>query len=129
MVAALGGPADLLDRWVDYLPAAPVIRDIGAPRGGFVAAIDARALGEAVIDLGGGRRQATDELDYAVGFDQIAGLGAAVEAGDPLARVHARNENEADQAIAAVRACYAIGDAISDDRALIAGRIGPEDGA
>ena len=130
MVAALGGPADFLERWVDYLPAAPVIRDVAAEREGFVAAIDARALGEAVIDLGGGRRRADDRIDYAVGFDRIVGIGATLSAGDPVARVHAASEADADRAAAALRRRYVIGEAPPlDDPPLIARRIGPEDGA
>ena len=55
MVAELGGPADFVDRWRDRLPAAKVMVDIHPGETGYVAAIDARALGEAVVRLGGGR--------------------------------------------------------------------------
>ncbi|MEL7463696.1 MAG: thymidine phosphorylase [Pseudomonadota bacterium] len=126
MVAALGGPADFIERWVDYLPAAPVIRDATAPRDGFVAAIDGRALGEAVIALGGGRRQVSDQIDPAVGFDRIAGLGAVVAVGDPLARVHAATDAAADAAVAALQACYGIVEAPQPEADLIAARIGED---
>ena len=54
MVAALGGPADILERASRHLPKAPVIRPIVAERNGVVAAVDARAIGVAVVGLGGG---------------------------------------------------------------------------
>jgi thymidine phosphorylase len=111
MVAGLGGPADLVENSARHLEAAPVIRAIPAPRSGKVMAIDTRALGLAVVSLGGGRRKPEDKIDYAVGFTEYAELGAPIEAGQPLALVHARNENQVDQAVAEVQAAYVIGDA------------------
>jgi len=63
MVAALGGPANLLDKPDHYLPAAPVRADLFPTSPGTVREIDVRALGLAVIELGGGRRQASDSID------------------------------------------------------------------
>ena len=101
MVAAQGGPADLIERAGAHLPAASVIRDVPAPRAGTLAAIDAEAIGHAVIALGGGRRVETDRIDPAVGFDRIARIGAQVGPERPLARVHAA---DAEAAGAAARA-------------------------
>ena len=77
MVAALGGPAGFLDRFEAHLAGAPVIADVPAGRDGFVAAIDTRGLGLAVVELGGGRRRASDAIDPAVGLESLIGLGAA----------------------------------------------------
>ena len=84
MVAALGGPTDLLERPERHLPAAPVVRPVVARRAGVVAAMDARAVGLAVVALGGGRRHADDTIDHAVGLGALRGLGETVAAGDPL---------------------------------------------
>jgi thymidine phosphorylase len=111
MVAALGGPADLLDRPDAYLDAAPVVREVFPQREGVVSAHDTRALGIAVMELGGGRAVESDAIDFAVGLDAVAGPGAAVGAGGrPLAVVHARTEDAADAAAAAVRAAIAVGE-------------------
>jgi len=114
MVAGLGGPADLVENPGKHLEAAPLIRPVPAPRGGFVSAVKCRELGLAVVSLGGGRRKPEDKIDFAVGFTEYAELGAAIEAGQPLALVHARTESQVAQAIAEVQAAYVIGDHVQD---------------
>ena len=108
MVAAQGGPADLLDR--PALPAAPVIRDIPAPGAGTVAAIDARAVGEAVVALGGGRRRDGDAIDPSVGFSALARVGETVGPDRPLGQVHAADAETAEAAAAALAAAFRLGD-------------------
>ena len=110
MVKGLGGPADLVENPGRHLEAPPLIRPVPAPRSGVIASVDTRSLGLAVVSLGGGRRKPEDKIDYAVGFTGYAELGAGIEAGQPLAVVHARNEAQVTQAIAEVQAAYAIGD-------------------
>jgi thymidine phosphorylase len=126
MVAALGGPADFLERFAEHLPRAPVVRDVFPTGEGVVQTIDARAIGLAVIGLGGGRRRASDAVDPAVGFDRLAGLGAHAGAGAPLGRVHARDEAAAAQAAAALREAYAIGAEAPHPQGPVLARIGPE---
>jgi thymidine phosphorylase len=111
MVAALGGPNDFLRRARALLPAAPIVRPVAPQRAGFVEAIDARAVGLAVVELGGGRARATDAIDPAVGLTRLAGLGAEVSTEAPLALVHAPDEGRAEAAMARLRAAYRIGDA------------------
>jgi thymidine phosphorylase len=111
MVALLGGPTDLLERPDAYLPRAPLQRVVSAGRSGVVAAMDVRALGDAIVGLGGGRRVASDTLDHAVGLSVPVDLGQRVEAGDTLAIVHARDEAGADAAVEAVRKAITVGDA------------------
>jgi thymidine phosphorylase len=110
MVAGLGGPADLLQQADRHLPAAPVVRPVPAPRsreGSCVAAIDTRALGLAVVELGGGRRKGDDRIDPAVGLASLAPLGARLDDGQPIAIVHAATDAAADAAVHAVQAAYA----------------------
>ena len=114
MVAALGGPADLVENPGRHLEAAPIVRPVPALRGGSVSAVKCRELGLAVVSLGGGRRKPEDKIDYAVGFTDYAELGAKIEAGQPLAMVHARTESQVAQAIAEVQAAYVIGEHIQD---------------
>jgi len=103
MVTALGGPADLLEHRDQYLHVAPVIRAVTAAQDGYVHAIDTRALGMAVVGLGGGRRRAADQIDFAVGLDRFVALGTRVAAGDVLARVHARSPDAAEAAVREIR--------------------------
>jgi thymidine phosphorylase len=114
MVAGLGGPADLVENPGKYLEAAPIVAPVPAPRSGIVESIDTRSLGLAVVSLGGGRRRPEDKIDYAVGFTEYAELGHKIEAGDPIALVHARNQTQVAQAVAEVQAAYTIGHAAQD---------------
>lgn len=98
MVAALGGPIDLCERPGHYLKAAPVQLAVCAPRSGWVGSMDTRAIGLLVIELGGGRRQASDVIDARVGFTQFVQLGQYVEAGQTLALVHAADSEGAEAA-------------------------------
>lgn len=124
MVAAQGGPKDFADRYANRLPEAPVIRDVPANTRGTVAAIDTRAVGTAVVHLGGGRLKGGDPVNPAVGFSGLAAIGASVGPGAPLARVHAATEVAADQAIAALQAAYTLGEPPAPAR-LVHERVGP----
>ena len=108
MVAALGGPADLLDEPARHLARAPVTRPVYAS--GVVAAVDTRAMGNAIIELGGGRRRVGEALDLSVGFSDIAPVGTALDADTPLAVIHAATESDAEQAEANLLAAVRIGD-------------------
>ena len=103
------------------LPAAPVLASDAAPEArGFVASIDVRAVGLAVVELGGGRSRAADTIDPAVGLTELAPIGAEVGPGAPLARVHARNPDRADAAIRRLRAAYRLDEApISSGEPLV----------
>lgn len=98
MVAAMGGPVDLMEKPQQYLAAAPVVQDILAPQDGFLAASDTVAVGMAVVRLGGGRAHPSQQIDPAVGFSDVLALGKKVAKGDLLARVHAASKEAADKA-------------------------------
>jgi thymidine phosphorylase len=109
MVSALGGPSDFVDACEKHLPQAPIIRAVHAAKSGKVAAIDTRALGLAVIELGGGRRVASDKIDHAVGLTGLAGKATAVDKSTPLAIIHARDEAGFTRAEKIIRAAYTLG--------------------
>ncbi len=110
MVAALGGPGDLLDRPDHHLAAAPVIRPCLPPHGGRVVAMDTRAIGLALIELGGGRRRAQDKIDHRVGFTGFRGVGDAIGPDMPLCMIHAADDDSWSRAAAAVSAAVTLGD-------------------
>ncbi len=111
MVAALGGPADLLDKPSAYLAAAPVVKPVPAPRAGVLQSMATRDLGVLIVELGGGRRKAGDAIDMRVGFSAVQAVGTRFAAGEPLALVHAADEAAADRAVASYLAACTLGDA------------------
>jgi len=111
MVSALGGPADFIDRPQHYLKAAPHVVSVKAQTGGWLASCQARDVGMAVVELGGGRRRPSDRIDHRVGLSDILPLGTKVEEGQPIAVVHAASREDADHIAASVRSYYAISDA------------------
>jgi thymidine phosphorylase len=123
MVAALGGPADFAERPAHYLPVAPVQLPVAAPRSGFVTRMATRDIGLAVVELGGGRRKATDTVDARVGFTQFVQVGQAVQACEPLAVVHAADQASAERAKQALLTFIDIGDAPVVPSPVLASRI------
>ncbi|PPD13604.1 MAG: thymidine phosphorylase [Methylobacterium sp.] len=123
MVAALGGPSDLMAKPEAHLAAAPLVRPVLAGEAGHVTRIDTRAIGLAVVAMGGGRTRAEDAIDHAVGLTDLAELGTTVERNTPLALVHARSDAQFEAAARTIRAAYAIGDGPAPEDPLIAERI------
>lgn len=119
MVAAQGGPLDLIERPEAYLAKAPVIRPIPSPASGTLRSINARAVGEAIVALGGGRRRITDSIDLSVGYAETLPVGSFVQAGQPLAFVHAANEDAANQGVADYLAACSVGEGEADSHRLI----------
>ncbi|RFO98816.1 thymidine phosphorylase [Rhodoferax lacus] len=110
MVQALGGPADFCERPAHYLSAAPVLRHTLAPRAGWVHSMATRDIGLLVIELGGGRHQASDTIDARVGLTEVVAVGQKVEPGSVLAVVHAADAASADMAAQSLLKHIAIGD-------------------
>ncbi len=109
MVHAMGGPSGFAQNWQHVLPEATVLREVSLGKAGYIKAVDTRALGEAVVHLGGGRMRDGDRIDPAVGLSGIARIGEKVSAKSPVAMVHASDEARAEQAVAAVRAAFKLG--------------------
>jgi pyrimidine-nucleoside phosphorylase len=118
-IAAQGGnPAE------EALPAAPVVREVEAPRAGYVGGIGAVDIGMAALRLGAGRRTKADQIDHAVGVFCSKKRGDAVDAGEPLAQVHARDDESAARAAAEVLAAYTFVDAAPAATAIVLETIG-----
>ena len=93
MCASLGGPDDFIDNSDKYLVQAPVVRAVRAK--GYLTRIDTRAVGNAIIELGGSRRKVGEALDLSVGFSDVAPIGTLLDAETPLAVVHAASDEDA----------------------------------
>jgi pyrimidine-nucleoside phosphorylase len=114
-----GSALAVYERWIsaqggdpaeDALPTAPVVRDVEAPRAGFVAALGASDVGMAALRLGAGRRTKDDEIDHAVGVLCLKKRGDAVSAGDTVAQIHAQDDAGATRAADEVLAAYTFAD-------------------
>lgn len=110
MVGLLGGPRDFLSTHARHLAAAPIIRAVHADGVGRVAAIRTRELGLAVIELGGGRRIASDLIDHRVGLSALLGKSAQADASTPLCLVHAADEDSFNLAAEIVKSAYVLGE-------------------
>jgi pyrimidine-nucleoside phosphorylase len=103
MVAAQGGDVGQIDD-PTTLPAAKLIEPVTAPQSGYIAEIDTTAIGWATVELGAGRHQKGDSIDYAVGFVMPAKVGMAFEAGDTICTIYANDTARADDAHDAIQA-------------------------
>jgi pyrimidine-nucleoside phosphorylase len=91
LVAAQGGDPRVADD-LSILPQAPVATEVPAPRDGWLAAVDAEAVGRVAAALGAGRQRKDDDIDPAVAVELSAKLGDRVASGQPIARILARDE-------------------------------------
>ncbi|TWI50887.1 thymidine phosphorylase [Pseudomonas duriflava] len=118
MVRALGGPLDLTEAPERYLPIAPVCQPVWPAEQGLVISVDTRAVGLAVVSLGGGRHHPEDHVNLAVGFSDLAFPGERVDETRPLGWVHAQNQTQANEAALALRAAYHLGNSYTDKRLI-----------
>lgn len=98
MAAALGAPTDFVEKADAYLPQSLHQKPIFAEGEGFVAAMDTRAIGLSIIELGGGRTVPNQPLDLATGYTDFVQIGAKVDAKTPLAIVHYQTEEQYEKA-------------------------------
>jgi pyrimidine-nucleoside phosphorylase len=115
---ASGAALGAYERWVTAqggnphegaLPAAPVVAVVAAREDGFVQTVDADGIGRATVRLGAGREHKGARIDHATGIVCLAKRGDRVDAGEPLAEVHARDPAAAERAAAAVAESYRVG--------------------
>jgi thymidine phosphorylase len=116
MVAELGGPSDFFEAPGRYLPTAAVRVEVASAEAGVVERVDVRAVGLAVVALGGGRTRETDPVDHAVGLTEVAAPGEHVGPGErPLAVVHATDPDAAERCADALRDAFVVGEAAKEE--------------
>jgi pyrimidine-nucleoside phosphorylase len=104
-IAAQGGDVGAVES-PDELPAARFVRDVSAPRAGYVAGVNAREVGLVSMLLGGGRAKKGDKVDHAVGVVLQTKVGDYVEKGEPLLTVHANDEGKMSGALQRLLGAY-----------------------
>jgi pyrimidine-nucleoside phosphorylase len=106
------------------LPKAAFVREVFAARDGYVESLGARAIGVAALHLGAGRLAKDDTVDHSVGIVCRKKRGDAVEEGEPLAEVHARDDASATEVAADVLGAYVLGDEPPRERGIVLDTIG-----
>jgi pyrimidine-nucleoside phosphorylase len=128
-----GSALEAYERWVraqggdpdpSVLPRAPFIREVYAPRDGWVVRLPALPIGVAAVHLGGGRLAKDDAIDPSVGIVCRKKRGDAVQEGEPLAVIHARDETSAAEAARDVLQAYELGDEEPRARSIVLDTLG-----
>ncbi|MGI8709067.1 MAG: thymidine phosphorylase [Actinomycetota bacterium] len=119
MVTAQGGDPDA------KMPEAPERRTFDAPDGGFVAGLDARAVGIAAWRLGAGRARKEDPVSPSAGIVCLKKPGDEVEAGEPILELHADDPDRFENAVAALDGAVQVGPEQPEPPKMILERIGP----
>jgi len=110
LVEAQGGNPAIVDD-PGGLPQATEVELFEATEDGTITAVDPKPLGQAVIEMGGGRRQLRDAIDHSVGFVVTARPGMSVAAGQPVASVFARDADGIEVGMQALRSAIRYGPA------------------
>ena len=118
LLAAQGGDPRVADD-LSLLPQAPVAIEVPAPKDGWLAAVDAEAVGRAAAALGAGRQRKDDDVDPAVAVELSAKLGDRAEAGQPIGRILARDEDAARSATEGLLAALRWSDQPTDPPPLV----------
>ena len=108
IIAAQGGDIRYLDE-PNRFEKAPVQLPViyKGQETAFIEKINVRALGIALIELGGGRRTSDDAIDPRVGFSDLVAVGTKIEVGSLIGTVHAASLAAAEQAVRTLTGSYA----------------------
>lgn len=124
MLAAQGADLRRFTAMLAYDTVAREVVEVRAARGGWVTRCDARAIGELVRDLGGGRLTKESVIDPTVGVDRLVQSGTRVSPGDLLGRVHLSKSDSRDKAAKKLGLAIEIGEAPSKPLPLVAEVLG-----
>ena len=123
MLRAQGADVKAFNKKLSLDSTAPVVIDLKSPRSGFVSRCDARIIGEAIRDLGGGRLTRDSAINYDVGIDRMMKPGERIERNSPLARIHAASRAQANAAIRRIQSAFEISSRKPKIPPLVAGFI------
>jgi thymidine phosphorylase len=126
MVHGLGGPADFVGNYEGYLPSARLLVPVFPESAGYLVSTDAFRIGNAIIELGGGRRKMGDALDLSVGLSDVAAIGERIDKESPLAVIHASSQQSADTAAVLIRDACRISESAPEARPVVYETILPD---
>ena len=107
-IHALGGPSNILSSFKNDLKIISFKKDIFANKKGWIKKIHTRELGLILIELGGGRKQVTDKINFSVGYDNVATIGDIIDTSKPLITVYSQTENDYERLRKKIEDCFVI---------------------
>lgn len=110
MVAALGGASNILSSYKDQLEINAFKKDMFIKQSGYVQKIKTRDLGLILIELGGGRKQVTDKINFNVGYDNVLSVGDRVDSSTPLLTVYCHSDKDFENVGKKIEECFLISD-------------------
>ena len=110
MIYALGGSNSFLSTYKNELSNNMYIEDINLGKQGWIKEVDTRELGLILIELGGGRKQINDKINYHVGYDNILGVGNYISSATPVLNVSANSKDDFDKVKNSIINCFVISD-------------------
>jgi pyrimidine-nucleoside phosphorylase len=122
IIAAQGGDPKVVDD-PSLLPQAEAVEVYYARSAGTVLRVEPRAVGRAVVEMGGGRREVEDAVDPTVGFVITARPGQKVHVSEPLASIFAKDAAGIELGRRALDAAIEIGEGTPGPLPLISARV------
>ena len=108
MISALGGPKNILSTYETDLRNESKARDIFSDKEGWIEKIHTRELGLILIELGGGRKQVSDKINYGVGYDSVISVGEKIDSTKPLLQLHSNPEDDSKELEERIKDCFII---------------------
>ena len=110
MISALGGSNSFLSTYKKELSNNTFVQDIYLEKQGWIKEIKTRDLGLLLIELGGGRKQVDDKINYHVGYDNVLGVGESVDSSTPVIKVYANSKDDFNKIKNSIINCFIISD-------------------
>ena len=110
MVHALGGPVDILSSYKKYLEVSSFKKEIFSKSAGWIKNIKTRELGLILIELGGGRKQITDKINYNVGYNNVLNVGDKIDSSQSILTVYTDSINDYENVREKIEDCFIISD-------------------
>jgi len=118
MIEAQSGDPKVVEDY-SLLPMAKNVHELRAQQSGYLAFVDTKEVGMAVVELGGGRKKKEDNIDHGVGIKFLVEGGSKVDAGDIVALVYFNNENTLNSALKRLEHAFTITETEPQERPLI----------
>ena len=118
MVFEQNGSIEYIDDWKN-LKRAKYSRKVFAGKDGYISKLDALKFGLASVELGGGRKKVSDNIDYLAGIIIDIKSGAKVMKGDLICVLFAEEENKIEKAIGLLKSGIEIENDKQKERKLI----------
>jgi thymidine phosphorylase len=110
MIHALGGSKSFLNTYEKELSNNMYTKDINLGKQGWIKEIKTRELGLLLIELGGGRKQVDDKINYHVGYDNVLGVGESIDGSTPVIKVSANSKDNFDKVKNSIINCFVVSD-------------------